>query len=363
MKNLNFPITKTKTAGVEKKFDLNTLTGRKEYFLAKVGPEVKIIKDYLAEGKTFLGFLLGKKNSGKGTYSKLFMEIVGSEHVGHLSVGDLVRDIHKSVETEEGKKELMDFLKAHYRGFHSPEETIDLILGRSQSTLISSELILALIEFEISKRPRQAIFLDGFPRAFDQISYSLFLKQLIGFRDDPDFLVFIDVPEAVIDQRIKTRVICPVCHTPRSPRLNITKEIGYDGSKSEFYLMCDNPECHKARMVPKEGDELGIEPIRERLETDDKISAHLLKLHGVDKVFLRNSLPADKALEYVDHYEITPAYSFERETDGKIKVIESPWTISDDDGVQSYSLLPAAVALTMIKQIAGILEKKSNSVR
>ena len=30
--------------------------------------------------------------------------------------------------------------------------------------------------------------------------------------------------------------------------------------------MCDNPECDKARMVTKEGDELGIEPIRERIE-------------------------------------------------------------------------------------------------
>jgi adenylate kinase family enzyme len=298
---------------------------------------------------------MGKKNSGKGTYSKLFMEAVGKEHVGHVSVGDIVRDIHKSVETEEGKQELLEFLKKNYRGFHSPEETIDLILGRNQSSLISSELILALIQFEISKRPRQALFIDGFPRAFDQVSYSLYLKQLVGYPDEPDFLVFIDVPEAVIDQRIKTRVICPVCHTPRSIRLAMTREVGYDEAKKEFYLICDNPDCKRARMVPKEGDELGIEPIRERLETDDKIFAHLLKLHGIPKVFLRNSLPADKALDYVDAYEITPSYSFEREADGKIKVIESPWVIPDDDGIPSNSLLPAAPVVSMIRQIAGVL--------
>ncbi len=355
MKNLNFPITNTKGDGLTKKFDLNTPEGRKEYFEAKAGKEIEKIKKYLADGNAFVAFLMGKKNSGKGTYSKLFMEAIGKEHVGHLSVGDLVRDIHKRVETEEGKQELIEFLKENYRGFHTPEETIDLILGRSQSTLISSELILALIQFEISKRPRQALFVDGFPRAFDQVSYSLYLKKLVGYPDEPDFFVFIDVPESVIDQRIKTRVICPVCHTPRSPRLAITKEIGYDEAKKEFYLICDNPECKGARMVAKEGDELGIEPIRERLETDDKIFAHLLKLQGIPKIFIRNSLPADKALDYVDAYEITPAYSYEKESDGNIKVIESPWIVKDDDGVDSYSLLPAAPALSLIKQMANVL--------
>jgi adenylate kinase family enzyme len=354
MKNLNFPIFKTITPGVEKKFDLNTIEGRKEYFTAKVGPEIEKIKKYLSSDKAFIAFLLGKKNSGKGTYSKLFMEAVGSEYVGHLSVGDLVRYIHKSIESEDGKKKLIEFLKKNYRGFHSPEETIDLIMGRSQSSLVSSELILALIQFEISQRPRQALFLDGFPRAFDQVSYSLFLKKVIGYHDEPDFLVFIDVPEAVIDQRIKTRVVCPICKTPRSIRLAMTKEIGYDESKKEFYLICDTPSCNKARMVPKEGDELGIEPIRERLETDDKIFAHLLKLHGIPKVFLRNSLPEQTAREYVDDYEITPSYTFEKEGE-KIKIIESPWIVKDDDGVDSVSLLPAAVVIGMISQIAKIL--------
>ena len=355
MKGASFPVFNTKVQGVDRAFDLNGTAGRAEYFQAKAGEEIKKLKKYLADGKTFVAFLIGKKNSGKGTYSKLFMEAVGSEHVGHLSVGDIVRDIHKQLETEEGKKALLAFLKENYRGFHSPEETIDLILGRSQTTLITSELILALIKFEITKRPRQALFVDGFPRAFDQISYALFLKELIGYRHDPDFFVFIEVPEMVIDQRIKNRVICPICKTPRSMKLAITAHIGYDEKDKEFYLMCDNPACDKARMVRKEGDELGIEPIRERLETDDKIAAHLLKLHGIPKIYLRNAVPAKIAAEYVDDYEITPAYGFERATNGEVKVIESPWVIKDDDGVDSYSLLPAPVALGLIKQIAQVL--------
>src|SRR3989344_5504390 len=107
MKNINFPIFKTKIPGVDGKFNLNDLEGRKDYFFTKAGSEIQKLKKYL-EKNTFMAFLMGKKNSGKGTYSKLFMEAVGKDKVGHISVGDVVRDVHKAVESGEGKKELFD---------------------------------------------------------------------------------------------------------------------------------------------------------------------------------------------------------------------------------------------------------------
>lgn len=356
MDSKQFPVFVTKVKGLNQKFDLSNVEGRKQYFEAKAGPEIKKLKTYL-ERNSFVAFLLGKKNSGKGTYSKMFMEIVGKDKVGHLSVGDLVRDIHRALETsEESKKSLIEFLKNNYRGYHSVEETIDLIMGRNQSSLISSELILALIKYEISKRPKQALFIDGFPRALDQVGYSLFLKQLIGYEQHPDFLVFINVPNAIIDERIKYRVVCPICKAPRNTKLMATSEIGFDETAKTFYLMCDNPSCNKARMMPKEGDELGIEPIRQRLETDDQIFTQLLKLHGVPKIFLRNSIPKAVAAESVDDYELTPEYSYKLDTKTKkIKIIEQPWTIKDDDGVESFSQLPPPVVLSLIKQMVEVL--------
>ncbi len=364
MKGVHFPIFNTKTEGVTPPFNLSDPHDRRKYFDAKAGKEIEQLRNYLNKGKTFVAYLLGKKNSGKGTYSKLFMEAVGpsttsgqdGEHVGHISVGDIVRDVHAGLSSPEERKALTDFLAKEYRGFHTLEETIDLIEGRNQSTLISTELILALLKYEISKRPRQALFIDGFPRGMDQVNYSLFLKDLLGYREDPDFFVFIDVAEAVIDERIKTRVICPICKTPRSIKLAMTREVGYDDATQSFYLICDNPSCNRARMVPKEGDELGIEPIRARLETDDAIFRQLLTLTGIPKIFLRNSVPVGNAKEYIDDYEATPAYSFELDPVTKAaKVIESPWIITDDDGVSSYSLLPAAVALALVKQTAQVL--------
>jgi adenylate kinase family enzyme len=313
------------------------------------------LREYL-KANTFVGYLLGKKNSGKGTYSKLFMEALGQNCINHISIGDIVRDIHKNLEVEENKKKFLDFLAKNYRGFHSVEETIDLILGRSQSNLISSELIIALIKYEISRHPKQAIFLDGFPRAHDQVNYSLYLKELIGYREDPDFFVFINVPDSIIDERIKYRVICPVCHTPRNLKLLATKDVGYDREKKAFYLMCDNTACNKARMVPKEGDELGIEPIRARLEVDNQIIQKLLTLTGVPKVYLRNSIPKDQAKDVVDDYEVTPQYDYVyNEADSTVKTTQSSWLIKDDGGAESISLLPPAVVVSMIKQIAGAL--------
>jgi adenylate kinase family enzyme len=310
------------------------------------------------EKNTFVAYLLGKKNSGKGTYSKLFAEAVGVD-IGHVAVGDIVRDVHKSLENPKAKQELVNFLKKNYRGFHSIDETVSLIEGRDQSSLISSELILALLEYEISRRPRQALFIDGFPRAHDQIGYSLYLKKLIGYREDPDFFVFINLPNSVIDERIKFRVICPVCKAPRNLKLFATKQVGFDKETQKFYLICDNancPEVGKARMVPKEGDELGIEPIKKRLEVDDQIFKKLLTLHGIPKVYLRNSLPAAVGKEFVDDYEVTPVYNYELQSDGSVKTIESPWVIKDDEGVDSLSLLPPPVVVAFLKQVAEVLE-------
>ena len=59
-------------------------------------------------------------------------------------------------------------------------------------------------------------------------------------------------------------------------------------------------------MIIKEGDELGIGPIKERLKTDEKLIKQAFSLYGVPKILLRNSIPVDKAKQTVNDYEITP---------------------------------------------------------
>lgn len=355
MDNFNFPVFKTRIAGVKKTFKLEDPADRKRYFNLKAGGEIRKIQKYL-KNNTFVGFLLGKKNSGKGTYTKLFMEAVGSGKIAHVSIGDIVRSVHKELGNKASKKELIEFLKKHYRGPITIEKALEIIIGRDTKSLLPTEVILALVERQIDKLRGKAIFIDGFPRELDQISYSLYFRALMGYRDDPDFFVFIDVPESVMDERIKSRVICPKCQTPRSTRVLATKEVGYDLKTEQFYLICDNSECGGARMVPKEGDSLGIEAIRSRIEIDDKVMKTLLGLNGIDKIYLRNSVPVKLAKKSVDDYEITPAYRYEIDKNsGKVRTIEEMWVIKDGAGEKSYSLLPAAVTVGLIKQIAKIL--------
>ena len=355
MPNFNFPIFKTKIPNIEKSFNLADPDERREYFNLKAGEEIKKLKEFL-QNNTFVAYLLGKKNSGKGTYAKLFAEALGNEKIVHISIGDIVRSVHQSLTDGNKKTDLMEFLKSNYRGFISLEKAIESILSRNTKTLLPTELALALIKWEISRMEKKAIFIDGFPRDLDQISYSLYFRDLIGYRDDPDFFVFIDVPEAVINERMKNRVVCPICQTPRSIKLMTTKEVGYDKKKNEFYLICDNPSCKGVRMMAKEGDELGIEAIRQRIEVDEKVMNLLLKLEGIPKIFLKNSIPVKLAKDYVDDYEITPEYSYKwNENSQKVEIIEKPWIINDDNTEQSYSLLAPAVTVSLIKQTARVL--------
>jgi len=357
MKNLEFPIIGTKVKGLTKTFDLSSPIGRKAYFEAKAGTEIAEIKKILKRN-TFIAYMLGKKNSGKGTYSKIFIEIFGNENVVHISIGDIVRSVHSELITKKGRYDIEDYLKKNYRGYISVKDGIEAILQRStEKVSVPNEVMLTLIEREIDKHEGKSMFIDGFPRTLDQVSYSLFFRDLIGHRDDPDLFILIDIAESIIDERIKTRVVCPNCGIPRTPKLALTSKIEYDKEEKKFYLLCDNPDCGSgARLVAKEGDNLGIEPIRSRLVQDEEILRQALILYGVPKVLLRNHIPVSEARKYFDNYEITPEYSFKWNSKAeKVDIMEKPWIIKDDNGIDCFSLLPAPVVLVMIKQLPEVL--------
>jgi len=351
-----FPFFKTKSE-VYKKFDLTDAKQRQAYFDYKCGSDIKKLRKYL-KTNSFIAYLLGKKSSGKGTYAKMFAEVIDPDRIAHFSIGDMVRSFDEVVGNKKKKRELVSFLEKNYRGFMPLEDIIKALETRSTKTLLPSELILALVKREISKLGRKAIFIDGFPRDLDQVSYSLFFRDLIGHRDDPDVFVLIDVPTAVIDERIKFRVICPICQTSRNLKLMPTKNVEYENGK--FYLICDNSSCKGARMVTKEGDELGIGPIKERLNKDEILMKQAFSLQGIPKILLRNSIPANKVKDFCDDYEITPeyVYSWEKKRPKghpRVVISQKPWGVLDDKGTRSNSLLPPPVLVSLIRQLVGIL--------
>ncbi len=351
---MEFPIFKTKVKELDKKFNLINLEEQKEYFESKAGPEIKKLREFLKEN-TFIAYFLGKKNSGKGTYSKMLAQLIGPEKIKHFSIGDMIREVDEELADEQKKKELISFLEKNYRGSLNLKEIIFALENRSTKTLLPTELILTLIKREIEKIGRKTLFLDGFPRDMGQIDFSLFFRDLIGYRNDRDIFILIDIPEAIIDERIKWRRICPICKTSRNLKLLPTSKIDYDKNKKEFYLICDNPDCKDVRMVSKEGDEFGIEPIKARLKKDEELIQKALSLYGIPKVLIRNSVPADIAQDYIDDYEITPEYVFEwNEKSQKVDIKEEPWMVLDDKGIKSFSLLAQPATISLIKQLVEV---------
>ncbi len=87
----DFPLFASKIDGVTKQFNLSIPAERLEYFEAKAGVEIKILKDYL-DKNSFIAYFLGKKNSGKGTYSKMLKEIFGADK---QAVGELAAQIRR----------------------------------------------------------------------------------------------------------------------------------------------------------------------------------------------------------------------------------------------------------------------------
>jgi adenylate kinase family enzyme len=354
MKGIDFPIYKTKMDN-DKKFDLSDPDERQKYFEFKAGKDIEDIKEFLKEN-TFVVYLLGKKSAGKGTYSKMVADAIGKEKVEHFSVGDMIREVDKELKDDDKKEDLVKFLEENYRGWIDIDEVIARLEGRSTESLLPTPLILTLIKREIAKRGRKVLFIDGFPRNMDQISYSLFFRDLIGYREDVDIFALLDVPENVIDERIKYRKVCPECNTSRNLKLFPTSKVEYDKEEDKFHLICDNSDCKEVRMVRKEGDEKGIEPLRDRLDLDEKLIKQAFQLHGIPKVLVRNSIPVDKADEYVSDYEITPEYKYEYdEKNDEVKIKEVPWTVKDDEGVESYSLLAPPAVVSFLGQLADVL--------
>ena len=74
---MEVPICKTKMKGINQKFDLSDPADREKYFMAKAGKEIEKLRTFFREDGSFIAYLLGKKNAGKGTYSKMFTEVIG----------------------------------------------------------------------------------------------------------------------------------------------------------------------------------------------------------------------------------------------------------------------------------------------
>jgi adenylate kinase family enzyme len=328
---MEFPLFNTKELSDGKIYNLNDPAQRQEYFHSHAGKQIADIKAFM-ESNSFVAFLLAKKMAGKGVYSKMFEEVFSEKHLAVISVGDVIRAAHSRLESSVTKDDFISEVSAVYTGTLPVINAIDGLLNRSLSTVsVPTELVLALVHLEINKVKGKSLFIDGFPRTPSQLNNMGNFNLDMSAPTARPLLVLIDIPEAVIDERIKSRRIC---------------------------LICDNPACsgyHKEIMVGKEGDSEGVRFIKDRLDADGELMSKAYDLN-LPKVLLRNSVPVEYASSNCEDFELTKInkYSYDPQTGEVIRKADK-WVFNDDSGVKSHGLLSAPVTVSMIHQMHRIL--------
>jgi adenylate kinase family enzyme len=354
---LDFPIFNSKALSNGKTYDLSDPVERKKYFDAKLGTKIDDVKVYLEKG-SFIGYLLAKKLAGKGTYSKMLEEILGSDRFAHISIGDVVRFYHQEFSDPFKAEKLKAQLSKIYRGYMSIDDAIAALLNRSQDKVsVPTEFLLALLKLEIDKIGKKALFIDGLPRSLDQISYSLYFRELINYRDDPDFFVLIDAANSVIDARIKNRVVCPRCTTSKNLLFNKSKYVKIDPATKQVQFICDNTACSGCGtevLIAKEGDSLGAASIADRLKTDEILMKQAFELHGIPRILVRGSIPLNQKDTVIEDYEVKKMHEFKLEGD-TVSDTAKDWAFEDDSGVLSCETYPAVHVVNIFLQLHKIL--------
>ncbi|WP_435127834.1 adenylate kinase [Halobaculum sp. D14] len=159
--------------------------------------------------------LLGPPGAGKGTQSK---RLADEYDLDHITTGDALR-ANKEMETEYG----------------TPAEYMDA--GELVPDPVVNEIVVAALE------DADGFVLDGYPRNLDQAEF-------LSEETDLDYVIFLDVPEDELVDRLTGRRVCPEC--------GANYHVEFDQPEEEG--VCD--ECG-ADLVQRDDDT--EETVRERL--------------------------------------------------------------------------------------------------
>jgi adenylate kinase len=182
--------------------------------------------------------LLGPPGSGKGTQAA---RVAGDFDLAHISTGDLLREAVKA--GSDLGREAEGYMK--------------------KGLLVPDEIMLGLIEEELSGLNGRGWLLDGFPRTLQQAED---LSHVLGqLGQGIDRVLLIDVAPEVIVQRLTSRRVCPQC--------NAVYNIESKPPVSEG--LCD--ECGTA-LVQRPDDEEAT--VRRRLDVYEEQTAPLIDYYG-----------------------------------------------------------------------------------
>lgn len=129
--------------------------------------------------------ILGPPGAGKGTQSEF---LVKNYNLIHLSTGDLFRD-------EVANKSKIGLLAKSYM---------------DQGKYVPDDVTNSIVENKIKTTKANFIF-DGYPRTIDQVKF--LEKTLQSVNQKIDLVIYLDISEKTVVDRLLARVVCPKCKT------------------------------------------------------------------------------------------------------------------------------------------------------
>ncbi len=129
--------------------------------------------------------MLGPPGAGKGTQAKFISKEFS---IPHISTGDMLRD-EMERKSELGRK---------------VEEIVN------SGKLVDDDLMVAIIKKRLTQPDvANGFILDGFPRTISQAR--ALDKLLENIKKRVEFVLYVEVPEDILVQRLSARRVCPKC--------------------------------------------------------------------------------------------------------------------------------------------------------
>jgi adenylate kinase len=169
--------------------------------------------------------LLGAPGSGKGTQAT-YIEL--ELHLKHVASGDLFRENLKN-RTPLG-------LRA--------EEYM------TKGALVPDEITIAMLKERLERPDAKAgVLLDGFPRTMEQAIVLSQMMETLGRQLDG--VLYVDVPDEVLVERLSGRIICRECQVPFHKLTNPFTTCPYGKCTGEhlYQRSDDAPDTVRARLA------------------------------------------------------------------------------------------------------------------
>lgn len=181
---------------------------------------------------------MGLPGAGKGTQAE---KISKKYKIPHISTGDMFRAAIEE-ETELGKK---------------AKQYLD------EGNLVPDEITIGIVQERLEQDDcKQGFLLDGFPRTVPQAEA---LRELLAnMNQKVDSVLYIEVPEEKLIERLTGRRICPTC--------GATYHVLYNPPKKEN--ICDEDG---SQLIQREDDT--AETVSNRLEVNIKQTESLLRFY------------------------------------------------------------------------------------